>query len=298
MVRHRLASTLIALAAASVTVTPAAQDQTTFRGGTDVVTVDVAVEQNDRPVAGLSSADFVVTDNRVPQQIEALSTESLPANVTLLVDVSGEMSDSLGALRTDLIDAAALLRPTDRLRLLSFATETTLVSPMQAASVALPVDRLSTGGRPLLFDALTMALFRKRPPDRGELVVAFTAGIDRGSSVGVERLRRVARGTEAVLHVVLMDQTGRARFCFETPTACRDGELRRLAESTGGRLVKQPIGRRLPEGLAAALDGFHRSYTLRYTRRGVARAGWHDIKVTIARKGKFTVRARRGYVAA
>ena len=298
MVRQQFASALIALAAASMAATPVAQDQTTFRGGTDLVTVDVAVEQNSRPVPGLSSADFVVTDNGVPQQIEALSTESLPANVTLLVDVSGEMKDSMDALRTDLADAAALLRPADRLRLLSFATETTLVSPMQAAGVPLPIDRLSTGGRPLLFDALTLALFRKRPPDRGELVVAFTAGIDRGSSVGVERLRRTARGTEAVLHIVLMDQIGRAKFCFATPTACRDAELRRLAESTGGRLVKQPIGRRLPDGLAAALDGFHQSYTLRYTRRGVSRAGWHDITVKIARKGKFTVRARRGYVAA
>jgi VWFA-related protein len=298
MVRHRLTSALIGLAAASVAVTPAAQDQTTFRGGTDLVTVDVAVEQNHRPVAGLTSADFIVTDNGVAQQIEALSTEALPANVTLLVDVSGEMEDSLGVLRRDLIEAAALLRPADRLRLLSFGAEVTLVSPMQAPGVALPVDRLTTGGRPLLADALALSLFRKRPPDRGELVVAFTAGIDRGSSIGVERLRRVARTTEAVLHVVVMDQPRRARFCFDHPAACLDKELRRLAESTGGQLVKQPIGRRLPEGLAAALDGFHQSYTLRYTRRGVARAGWHDITVTIARKGKFIVRARRGYVAA
>jgi hypothetical protein len=34
---------------------------------------------------------------------------------------------------------------------------------------------------------------------------------------------------------------------------------------------------------------------LRYSPQGVPAAGWHEIVVTIARPGKFDVRARGGY---
>jgi hypothetical protein len=286
-----IALIVAALGAAAV----AAQEQSTFRTATDVVTVDVSVEQDHRRVAGLTSADFIVTDNTVRQEVDAVSSESLPANVTLLVDTPGSAT-SLDALRRDVRAAADLLHENDQLRLLSCAGETTLVSPMQPARVPLPLDRLSVGGRSILMDSVAISLFRKRPPDRGELVVAFTRGLDGGSTMSDTRLRNIAQRTEAVLHVVVIDTPGRGVICSRS-YSCKDKLLETMAKATGGRLVKKkPDAVTLPATLKDALDDFHTSYTLRYTARGVARAGWHEIAVKIARPGRYTVRARRGYV--
>jgi hypothetical protein len=61
-------------------------------------------------------------------------------------------------------------------------------------------------------------------------------------------------------------------------------------------LIRQGAGRRLPQALEDALAAFYSSYTLRYVRRGVPDAGWHDIGVSLVRGGRLTIRARRGYM--
>jgi VWFA-related protein len=287
-----------ALIAASAVGAAAQSPQTrgTYRAETAVVTVDVSVTRDDRPVAGLTAADFVVTDNRVRQQPEVVSTEGIPANVTLLVETSGSLGESTASLQRDLTDAAALLRDVDRLRVIGYSADTTQLSSMRPARDPLPLDRIQTGGQPALFNALALTLFRKRPPDRAELVVALTTGIDRGSILAAPRLREIVRRSDAMLYVVLIDTAWRTRFCFGSPDLCKEKDLRQLAEATGGRLVKQGASRRLPQALQDALETFYSSYTLRYVRRGVPDAGWHDIGVSLARGGRVTIRARRGYM--
>ena len=97
------------------------------------------------------------------------------------------------------------------------------------------------------------------------------------------------------------DQNQKLVFSFYTQDTRNNidafsNDLRQLAEATGGRLVKQGASRRLPQALQDALETFYSSYTLRYVRRGVPDAGWHDIGVSLARGGRVTIRARRGYM--
>jgi hypothetical protein len=40
---------------------------------------------------------------------------------------------------------------------------------------------------------------------------------------------------------------------------------------------------------------FRQSYVLRYRPTGVKPEGWHELKVTLVRRGRFDIRARRGY---
>ncbi len=46
---------------------------------------------------------------------------------------------------------------------------------------------------------------------------------------------------------------------------------------------------------AKLYEDFRHGYVLRYTARGVAREGWHEITVTIPRFPSYEVRAKRGY---
>jgi VWFA-related protein len=296
---------------ASVTlaaVTLTAQQPPTFRSGTNAVVVDVSVRKGNVAVPDLTSADFVVTDNGKPQPIASVEIERLPVNVTLLLDTSGSVTPILNSLKAQVAEAAAMLGDDDRIRLLVFASDASQVVPMQSPrlEIATKLDGIKGDGMGTsLYDALAAALIRQRQPDRGELVVAFTDGIDTTSAMGVKRLNDIAQRSEAVMHAFIVRTPSLVRLCAGVdvpqgdamPWLCDQTGLARVAEATGGRLHETSPGRHVPDGLRRALDDFRTSYTLRYTLTGVERPGWHEIKVSVTNpvaKGA-TIRARRGY---
>ena len=98
--------------------------QQTFRVSVDAVRVDVLVLDGNRPVGGLTAADFELSDSGVAQRIDAITFEDVPLSVMLALDASGSVR---GAPLEHLKDAAAavtgLLKPGDRAALLTFAEE-------------------------------------------------------------------------------------------------------------------------------------------------------------------------------
>jgi len=265
-----------------------------FRGGVDVVTLDVSVTQGNVPVPGLTSKDFIVTDNGVRQSVDAVLAGALPLDLTLAVDTSGSVEHMKDELKRQVRLAAGLLKPQDRIRLLTFSWVATQVFDLQPASGDLPLDRFTAGGATSLNDALAAALMRIRPAGRGELSVVFTDGRDTVSSMSMPMLEELARRSDVPLHVYIVrtpeDVAEDARF--GRPDL---GPITRLAESTGGRLDSILADNHITVALARVLDDYRTSYTLRFTATGVARTGWHELAVKLDRPGEFVVRARKGY---
>lgn len=83
----------VVVAALLGTVTLASQPPV-FRAAVAGVEVDVAAMRRNQPVPGLASADFVVTDNGVRQQVTATRLTDLPIHVALVLDVSASVSGS------------------------------------------------------------------------------------------------------------------------------------------------------------------------------------------------------------
>ena len=67
------------------------RQQATFTARVDAVRVDVDVRRGNKPVTGLSAADFEVLDNGVPQRVELVSPTALPLNVVLALDGSASL---------------------------------------------------------------------------------------------------------------------------------------------------------------------------------------------------------------
>lgn len=70
------------------------------------------------------------------------------------------------------------------------------------------------------------------------------------------------------------------------------------AAGTGGSTFNS--GRSFNRGSLAGpfrqiLEDYRQRYVLQYEPSGVARDGWHDIKVELTRFGRYDIRARRGY---
>ena len=56
--------------------------------------MDVLVTDGRSPIAGLTAADFELTDNGTPQTVEQIYVEQLPLNVVMVLDTSGSVRAS------------------------------------------------------------------------------------------------------------------------------------------------------------------------------------------------------------
>nr|ADC36006.1 von Willebrand factor type A domain protein [uncultured bacterium 259] len=305
----------IVLAAIAAVALQGTQDQRpTFRSRTDLITVDVAVTSHGSPVSGLTLADFELADNGVRQTIEMVDAETLPIDLTVVVDTSGSMRRSVDDLKADAQAIAAMLRPNDRIRLLTFAGQIRETYALQAPSADLALDRLAATGSTSLFDAVAVALAGVTGTDRRHLVVVLTDGQDTSSVVGRGPLADLSAAANGVLYAavsrpgVLLPPPGvrppasaeplnwRHRWMPLAAPPADESPLKDAVENTGG--VWDSVGSiaRAPAGVKRALEWFRTAYVLRYRATGVAAAGWHELHVKVGRAGEYDVRARKGYV--
>lgn len=267
-----------------------AGQQPTFRATTTLVSVDVAVRRGSTSVAGLTAADFELSDNGVRQRIESVSVEAVPIDVSLAVDTSGSVIGNLPTFRSEVRRFAILLRPIDRIRVIAFGTSVREIVPMQPASDPLNLDQLTPGGTTSSNDGLFYALLWPTSLERRHLVIALTDGVDTNSTLSSASVIDVATRARAVFHVVLVEG-------FGPLTAWEKGAREAVVEAakqSGGAV--HDLGRASSD-FKQIVDDFRASYVLRFTPEGVSQTGWHDLTVRLARldPAQHTVRARRGY---
>jgi VWFA-related protein len=287
----RVGATLIAVTA--VVACLEGRQQPVFRSSVDGVSVSVSVRDGNRAVAGLTAADFELLDNGVRQQIEALSVETQPIDVTLLLDVSRSVEGQrLDQLKRSVVETAQLLRPADRLRLIAVQHELHQVFPFEPGGATPDVTQLQARGGTALFDGLAAALMRNAEPDRRQLIVCYTDGQDTISILDLDSLTKIASFADAVVHIVVpVTTTVRARGASAIVVAAPLGEV---AGRTGGQLFTVDFAAPITQAFARAIEEFRTSYVLRYVPAGVKAGGYHELTVRVT-SGTYTVRARRGY---
>jgi VWFA-related protein len=277
----------------------AAPQQAVFHAGVHAVRVDVSVQAGAVLVPGLTSDDFYLTDNGVGQSVEAVSVDSAPIDVTLLVDTSASTQGVIARFKTAVQRCADMLRPIDRVRLLTVSNRVDEIFPMQRPDRHLPVEAMQTGGGTAVNDATLYAFAWDPGPDRRHLIVAFTDGEDNESASPPDTVVAVATRVDAVMHVVLAEAY--APLARASLSGTQSAEL--VSRSAIVDAARRSGGdvHQVTDAVAAfkeVFDDFRRSYTLYYTPRGVPTSGWHDILVAVRtpNAAQFTVRARKGYV--
>lgn len=291
----------MALAVVAVSIAALrAEQQPTFRASVDVVRVDVSVMNGLNPVAGLKAANFVVTDNGVVQTLDSVSLDTVPLDLTLVLDTSGSLA---GERLTHLIDALnALVKslgPEDTASLLTFSEPVRLAvkptrerAPLLAALTGLVAD-----GSTSVNDAIFLAL-QLRPADAGEsrpVLLLFSDGRDTSSWLRSDHVIEATRRSGMLVHVVelVADEWLGARGVEVRPSAFMGA----LADTGGGRRWFARSSRDLRELFGKALNELRARYLLTYSPNGVSRDGWHDVKVTL-KNTRGEVTARPGYFAA
>jgi VWFA-related protein len=296
--------------------------QQTFRSGVDGVVIPVSVRNGSKPVAGLTAVDFELRDNGVRQDLQDVSAEKIPIDLTLLLDLSSSVDGPmLQRLKAAVSDTAALLRPDDRIRLVAISQVLHEVFGFRPKAAAMPLDGLTAEGATSLYDGLAATMMRSSDLGRRQLIVAFTDGRDSTSIIDESAVKALAELSDAVVDIVV-------------PIAsARGAESRRLSQRAGGSadtlagagnlsvngqgagvapdavpqvlsdLVKPTAGQVLALGpddsisrvFRAVLDDFRATYVLQYVPQGVDAPGWHDVQITLKKHGKYEIRARKGY---
>jgi VWFA-related protein len=308
-----------ALAAALVAFTAIAggagqQQRPTFRSRTDLVSVDISITTDKRPVAGLALPDFELTDNGVRQKIELLDAETLPIDLSIVLDQSSSMARSFDSVKTDAREIAAMLRPSDRIRLITFAGDIKETVDFQPPAGDLSLHTLAASGSTSLFDAVAAAIVRRRDGERRHLMVVLTDGYDTSSLLGRDALDDLSRRSDAAIYAAVSrpsvpiyppppfrPQTEplehRRTWMAPMSKAGDETPLKVAVENTGGVWESLWSIGRAPAGVKRALDWFRSAYVARYRASGVAAGGWHELRIRVTRPGSYDVRARRGYYA-
>lgn len=286
--------------------------QATFRLTSSGVRLDVFVDDGRHPVAGLQPSDFELKDSGIAQRIDVVNAADRPLDVTVLIDLGSWSTADTTRFVSDTARIAELLRPGDRLRVLTTAawigvrevfplSAVTQVGPDLTAVTAQPEERRSPGAiaeryagafrspRGTVCNGLVEAMTWGGDGERLSLVIAYSQFWESNSVVGLTALQQMAEATQAVLYLAQAPPTAPLRA---NPLIDRD--LDRAAETTGGSRVAYDG---MLKTLSRVLEDYRESYLVTYAPVGVPLTGWHAINVVVVKAGtgKYNIRARKGY---
>jgi VWFA-related protein len=289
------------LASLAAIVVLAASDgaaQPTFRADVDVVRIDASVMNGIVPVAGLTKDHFVITDNGVPQAVESVSMDTVPLDLTLVLDTSGSLA---GERLTNLIDAAIGLVKTlqvdDAASLLTFSDPVRLAVPStrDRRPVLDALSKLQAAGSTSLNDAIFFGL-QMRPAETSaarQVMLVFSDGRDTASWLTSSDALEATRRSGVVVHVIELVQD--QYLAVSSGNEPRPSEfLGNLARTGGGRRWFAKSARDLRQLFGTALNELRARYLITYYPSKVPREGWHDVKVTL-KGARGDVTARPGY---
>jgi len=255
-----------------------------FTARSDMVRLDVLVTAGDRPILGLTADEFQILDNGVPQKADFISFDQLPLNVALVFDVSGSMvGQRLDDLRVAGHSVLDQLRKDDRAALVSFSEVVSLGSDLTTdlGAVGAAIDRGQATGLTSLTDACFSGLVLTGLDAGRSVMFVFSDGVDTSSWLQPDAVVNAAKRANVVVFGVTV---GKSKASF----------LKDLSTTTGGDLVELQSTKDLQATFVRLLAEYRQRYLVGYTPTGVAPDGWHQVQVSVTRKGA-SVRTREGY---
>jgi len=292
----RLGSAILALAALTAA-------QPSFKSGTELVTVPIAVTNVTRDkliTGGLTAADFRVFEDGVPQEIALFTQDRPPTSLCIVVDASGSMAS---ARRHD-FGVAALqhtvrgLEKGDEVAIVRFAEKITTVMPWTREPDERKLSwRLDPGAGSMVNSSITDAvkaalavIDQAHNPRKAILIISD--GFENASATPVSRVVKTREQSEALVYAF-----GVAGPAERAPGgAYLTNVLPAIVGDSGG--VYWSVAS-LSDAAAAGLTLLHEfkyQYTLAYTPSKPLDGTYRRIKVEIA-VPDLLVRHRGGYLA-
>ena len=298
-------------AAAAATPTPEGQDEESIRITIRRVRLPITVvDKKGQPVTGLTASDFLILEDKRPQQIETFADEkeSLPIYVGVLMDTS---ASTAGKLKFEQESAKNFMYSVVRLRKdrVAFATFDDDVTLRQDFTDKLDlldkaVDKVKeTGAHTSLYDAIwEMCDEKMRNVSGRRVIVVITDGADTYSRATLRDAIDIAQRTETTIFGI----STKAGFSGAVPgveagqvSSGTDRDLVKLCEETGGAAFFTGDMLALERSFTKISKELHSQYIVTYKPTNDRYDGsFRRIEVKLANKlDGVRVRTKTGYTA-
>jgi VWFA-related protein len=217
MTRVFVAVVAATVAASSVPLVRADQDQQAFRGGIHTVSIYAsALDRGGRLVTDLTKDDFEVYDDGRRQELTVFANGRQPITIVIMLDRSGSVSQHFTLVRDAAAEFVRHLSGTDRARIGSFSTRVQVdprefTSDKDELARILNEELLGTGPTPL-WNAAGAAMQALEQEHGRRVVLMFTDGYDNpdtGENTTLLDVRDRAQAQEIMVYGIgLADECG------------------------------------------------------------------------------------------
>jgi Ca-activated chloride channel family protein len=271
-------------------------------------------DYNGKSIVGLQAKDFTIADDQAPQQIVSFANEDIPCSVGLVLDISGSMQSSLGAVKEAARAFVRTANPADEFLLLTVSTQPGATSEFTSdvASLDEKIAYTKPGGFTALIDTVYLGLnhMRKAPHPQRALVI-LSDGMDNHSRYSKSELLRVALEADVQVYSIIIDNGAAGSSTTGVPyrpslaqkpwdqAAQRQGPnlLEELADKTGGLYLHARNYSEANGAMIRAGEALRNQYVIGYQPADSGSSGkWHRIRVKTT-VPKVHVHARTGYYA-
>lgn len=293
-----LAASLALVASAPKIQVKDQRPQTTIR--TEVALVNVvftAADVKGKTVSGLKAEDFLVFEDKKPQQIDYFNDwtkgSDIPLTIALLIDTSASVKSKLDYEKQTAVEffKEVLRRNKDLALIIEFDSEVNLVLDFtdDLDRLTSALDSLRAGNNTALYDAIYLAVEEKLKQETGrKVIVVITDGTDTASKIAEKEAIETAQRSDVLIYGIgVRDEYG-ASF----------GVLKRFSEETGGSFFSP--NSKLAEIRAAFQaigEDLQAQYSIAYRPTNEKRDGaFRTIELRCKIPG-VRIRARKGYYA-
>ena len=272
-----------------------------FRGGVELVSLNVTVTDGSKYVTDLNQEDFEVYEDGALQTITLFNREQQPIALAVLLDTSASMDERLPTAQEAAIGFARRLKSKDAMEVIDFNSQPHILQTFTADQGALEKAIRSTtaNGSTALYNALYISLKELKKVKaasadeiRRQAIVLLSDGDDTSSLVGYEEVLDLAKRSETAIYAIGLRAErigGRQEF--------KEAEfvLRQLSTETGGRVFFPTTVTELPRIYEQISEELASQYTIAYASKNPLRNGaWRRIIVRTKRPGAVP-RTRQGY---
>ena len=275
-----------------------------FRGGTDLVVLQVSVlDAQHHFVSDLGIDDFAVYEEGERQSVVTFASADTPLDLMILLDTSSSMSLTLDLARRAAINLVRSLKPQDRASVVFFNDTVKVAQPLtgDVQRIEEAIRTASARGMTALYEAVYIANHElARAQESGEArrqaVVVLSDGEDTRSRIAFQDVLQQAHRAAVTVFAIMpsppvpdwIRRTGmgqQVRF-----------DMRRLAEVTGGRAFTPANAADLDSIYAEIAAELGQQYLLGYVP-STAGEGLRRVSVRVETRAGLRVRTRSGYYA-
>jgi VWFA-related protein len=295
---------------------PVVPQEPTIKVDVDIVNVLCSVRtKSGGLVPNLNKEDFALSENGQKQDIKYFARETdLPLTIGLLVDVSLSQERLVETERHAAYQFfSSVLGPKDLAFLISFGQDAELLQDYTSSRKLLqkaldqlrangPVQGLHPGPVPtmdhprgtILFDTVYLAATDQLKGQVGrKALVIITDGVDQGSRYKIDQAIKAAQLADTIIYgIYYVDPAAYGGW-----GAPSDRDLHRMAEETGGRVLKVDRKHTLQDIFKEIQDEMRSQYAIGYSPTNSTKDGsFRKIEIRLSDK-ELHAQARKGYFA-